>query len=82
MNITFVGLDNSGKTTIINHLRGDTHLQTTPTIGYEVKKLTMGNFDFTVYDMSGMDTNRDLWESQYHNVDVFFRLTTGNYFRT
>jgi signal recognition particle receptor subunit beta len=42
----------------------------TPTIGYKVEKLTLKSFDFTVYDMSGMDTHRDLWETQYKTVDV------------
>ena len=66
----FIGLDNSGKTTIINALRGEVELETAPTIGYSVEKLQMGNFDFTILDMSGMDAQRDLWESHYHEVDV------------
>lgn len=65
-----MGLDNSGKTTIINSLKGEYHLETTPTIGYSLDKLKMGNFDFTIFDMSGMDSHRDLWESHYHEVDV------------
>jgi ADP-ribosylation factor family len=46
------------------------HVEVTPTIGYKVEKLVMNNFDFTVFDMSGMDTHRELWETQYKSVDV------------
>lgn len=69
VNVVFVGLDNSGKSTIINSLKGNFEVETTPTVGFEVETLKMGNFNFKIYDMSGMDTNRDLWESQYYTVD-------------
>lgn len=70
MTVIVVGLDNSGKTTIINHLKGQTNVEVTPTIGYNVEKFTKNNFNFTIFDMSGVDTHRDLWESHYREVDV------------
>lgn len=50
------------------------HLEVTPTIGYKVEKVTLNKFNFTIFDMSGMDNHRDLWETQYKTVDVIFAL--------
>lgn len=67
--IIVVGQDNSGKTTIINNLRDQKNVEVTPTIGYNVEKMTKNNFNFTIFDMSGVDTHRDLWETHYKDVD-------------
>lgn len=53
--IIVIGLDNSGKTTIINQLK-PLNTQTpniTPTIGYSVERFTASNMTFSAYDMSG-----------------------------
>lgn len=67
--VIVVGLDNSGKTTIINHIKGQSKIEVTPTIGYNVEKQTKNNFNFTIFDMSGVDTHRDQWETHYKEVD-------------
>jgi ADP-ribosylation factor-like protein 6 len=62
-----VGLDNSGKTTIINRLKPD-RAQTTdivPTVGFTVEKFETQNLAFTVFDMSGQGRYRNLWEHYY-----------------
>ncbi|XP_064404166.1 ADP-ribosylation factor-like protein 6 [Halichondria panicea] len=65
-----VGLDNSGKTTIINQLKPDTSKcqNITPTIGFSVDIFTHANLSFTVFDMSGQGRYRGLWEHYYKDV--------------
>lgn len=53
--IIVLGLDNSGKTTIINQLKPpDAQASSiTPTVGYNVERFTAANMTFSAYDMSG-----------------------------
>lgn len=70
--ILVVGLDNSGKTTLINHLKPkkSNTLEVTPTVGFQVEEFARNNIQFTVYDMSGQGRYRSLWESYYEDVQA------------
>jgi len=66
-----VGLDNSGKSTIINHLKPDTKKATelVATVGFLVEKFKYGNVNFTMFDMSGAGRYRNLWEHYYAEAE-------------
>ena len=66
-NIVIVGLDNSGKTTIINHLKPDEQKRQdiVPTIGFHTEKIQTRSLQFTCFDMSGQGRYRNLWEAYY-----------------
>ncbi|TKS70277.1 High affinity choline transporter 1 Hemicholinium-3-sensitive choline transporter [Collichthys lucidus] len=67
VNVLCLGLDNSGKTTIINHLK-PTNAQAqdiVPTIGFSIEKFKTSSLSFTVFDMSGQGRYRNLWEHYY-----------------
>lgn len=69
--IVCCGLDNSGKTTILNHFKPK-KLQKpdiAPTVGFSVENFQKENLLFTVFDMSGQGKYRSLWESFYGEVD-------------
>jgi ADP-ribosylation factor-like protein 6 len=53
--ILVLGLDNSGKTTILNQLKPPDAQSSsiTPTVGYSVEKFTAANINFSAFDMSG-----------------------------
>eukprot|EP00731_Ephydatia_muelleri_P037258 Em0429g8a len=67
-----IGLDNSGKTTIINALKPQTAKATTivPTIGFNVEVFSHANISFTVFDMSGQGRYRTLWEHYYKETEA------------
>jgi len=70
--IICVGLDNSGKTTIINKLKPDKCQVTdvAPTVGFTVEKLAMPGLAFTIFDMSGQGRYRNLWEAYYRDAQA------------
>ncbi|CAL1582821.1 unnamed protein product [Knipowitschia caucasica] len=67
VNVLCLGLDNSGKTTIINQLKPpNTQAQDiVPTIGFNIEKFKTSSLSFTVFDMSGQGKYRNLWEHYY-----------------
>nr|XP_033797409.1 ADP-ribosylation factor-like protein 6 [Geotrypetes seraphini] len=67
VHVLCLGLDNSGKTTIINKLK-PSNAQTqdiVPTIGFNIEKFKTSSLSFTVFDMSGQGRYRNLWEHYY-----------------
>ncbi|XP_012732273.1 ADP-ribosylation factor-like protein 6 isoform X3 [Fundulus heteroclitus] len=67
VSVLCLGLDNSGKTTIINQLKpSNTQAQEiAPTIGFNIEKFKSSSLSFTVFDMSGQSRYRSLWEHYY-----------------
>lgn len=66
MRILIVGLDNSGKTTILNYMKPKkASMETVPTVGFSVEEFTKNNIQFSAFDMSGQGKYRDLWETYY-----------------
>ncbi|KAG2457210.1 ARL6 protein, partial [Polypterus senegalus] len=78
VHVLCLGLDNSGKTTIINKLKPsnvcftiyffDLQAQAqdiVPTIGFSIEKFKTSSLSFTVFDMSGQGRYRNLWEHYY-----------------
>ncbi|XP_075896100.1 ADP-ribosylation factor-like protein 6 isoform X3 [Nelusetta ayraudi] len=68
VNVLCLGLDNSGKTTIINQLKppnSQPPQDIVPTIGFSIEKFKSSSLSFTVFDMSGQGRYRNLWEHYY-----------------
>ena len=66
-----VGLDNAGKSMLINHLKPAraAAFEVTPTVGFSSETFSRGGFTFSVFDMAGGQTYRTLWETYYSGVD-------------
>lgn len=71
LNIIICGLDNSGKTTIINFMKPEEQRSENiaATVGYNVDTFKKGKVQFTAFDMGGAQKFRGLWESYYSNID-------------
>uniref|UniRef100_A0A8B9W2P3 ARF like GTPase 6 n=1 Tax=Bos mutus grunniens TaxID=30521 RepID=A0A8B9W2P3_BOSMU len=67
VHVLCLGLDNSGKTTIINKLKPSNaqSQDIVPTIGFSIQKFKSSSLSFTVFDMSGQGRYRNLWEHYY-----------------
>ena len=69
-NVICIGLDNSGKSTLINYIKplNERAPDIVPTVGFAVQKVAVDQVNFTIFDMSGSGKYRNLWEHYYSDV--------------
>ncbi|KAH3761015.1 ADP-ribosylation factor family [Pelomyxa schiedti] len=68
--ILIIGLDASGKTTIINHINPKSSTSPddiVPTVGFEPQSFSKNNVNFTVFDMGGAARYRSMWSHYYES---------------
>lgn len=65
-----LGLDNSGKTTIITRLMGQDTGQVFPTIGFQIHTLAWGEYNISAWDVGGQTTLRGFWSNYFDKLDV------------
>lgn len=63
--IIILGLDNTGKTTLVNTLAKDPTEGVAPTVGFNVENLKWKKIKITVLDMSGQARYQSIWEHYY-----------------
>ncbi|XP_052779201.1 ADP-ribosylation factor-like protein 6 [Mya arenaria] len=83
-NILVVGLDNSGKTTILNQMKGEDSraMDIVPTIGFSVEKFKAKSLTITAFDMSGQGRYRTLWEQYYRDCQgIIFVIDSSDKIR-
>lgn len=57
--IVMVGLDNAGKSTILNQMKIGQFMETVPTIGLNIETVQYKSLEFLVFDVGGKV--RSLW---------------------
>jgi Arf/Sar family protein len=65
-----LGLENSGKTTLLNILASGEVVQTAPTIGLNVKSFRKGGVNMKAWDIGGQQKFRDEWGRYTRGCDV------------
>jgi ADP-ribosylation factor-like protein 6 len=82
-NLVVIGLDNAGKSTIVNGLKSNNKANNiTPTVGFNMEKFSVKSLNFTTYDMSGQSRYRNLWEAYYREADaIVFVVDSGDRMR-
>uniref|UniRef100_A0A0G4HB31 ADP-ribosylation factor n=1 Tax=Chromera velia CCMP2878 TaxID=1169474 RepID=A0A0G4HB31_9ALVE len=68
----FLGLDASGRTTLLYRLVLGECVPTIPTIGFNVETVTHRNTNFTLWDVGGCDKIRPLWRHYFQGTCVMF----------
>ncbi|KAL0239293.1 hypothetical protein PCE1_004981 [Barthelona sp. PCE] len=64
-----LGLDNSGKTTILTALAEDPISHIMPTQGFNMKSIQQDNIRLNMWDIGGQETIREHWSTYYNNTD-------------
>jgi len=64
-----IGLDSSGKTTVLYRLKYNQYMNTAPTIGFNCEKFRINGTAYTVWDVGGQDKLRPLWRSYTRCTD-------------
>jgi len=71
MELTLVGLQNSGKTTLVNvFASGAFNEDMIPTVGFNMKKITKGNVTIKLWDIGGQPRFRSMWERYCRGVNA------------
>jgi len=67
--ILVLGLDNSGKTTILKKLSEEDISHIMPTQGFNIKSLVHDGFKLNVWDIGGQKTIRPYWSNYFDSSD-------------
>ena len=76
--ILMVGLENTGKTSILHRLKGRRFVATMPTIGLNVETVEYKNIKFTVVDIGGQEKVRPLWRHYYKDANAVIFVVDSN----
>ncbi|XP_063808042.1 ADP-ribosylation factor-like protein 11 [Pseudophryne corroboree] len=69
--VVMMGLDFSGKSTILYKLKMNQTVETFPTVGFNVESLEMAkNVFVTVWDVGGQDKLRSNWKEYLEDTDI------------
>jgi ADP-ribosylation factor-like protein 2 len=68
--LTFSGLDNAGKTTILKKLNGEDISTVSPTLGFNIKSFGYRGYTLNVWDIGGQKTLRPYWRNYFEATDA------------
>ena len=76
MELCIVGLENAGKSTLMNVLASGDASETVPTVGLNVKVVKKGNVQMKMWDLAGQSAYRSEW-SRYARVSMSKKASTA-----
>eukprot|EP00638_Chattonella_subsalsa_P000749 CAMPEP_0117734644 /NCGR_PEP_ID=MMETSP0947-20121206/807_1 /TAXON_ID=44440 /ORGANISM="Chattonella subsalsa, Strain CCMP2191" /LENGTH=542 /DNA_ID=CAMNT_0005549483 /DNA_START=106 /DNA_END=1734 /DNA_ORIENTATION=- len=77
--ILVIGIDNSGKTTMMETLQGNMESETKPSHGFKhVTMMLNENLKVKFYDLGGNPRIRGIWKNYYHDVHGILYMVDGN----
>mmetsp|Transcript_3815 Transcript_3815/g.16532 ORF Transcript_3815/g.16532 Transcript_3815/m.16532 type:complete len:156 (-) Transcript_3815:460-927(-) len=68
--VLFLGLDNAGKTSLLNRLKLGAVSLYAPTTRVNIEQFSIGGIVFTAFDVGGHEMWRHLWSDFYEAVDA------------
>ena len=82
--ILIFGLDNSGKTTILEQVKkmhGQKHMslkKITPTIGLNIAKIEKNNAEYLLWDVGGQTVLRKIWDKYFSEANGLIFVIDGS----
>lgn len=67
--LLILGLDNSGKTTIVKSIMGQDVNQISPTLGFTINTLKYEDYTINMWDIGGQTTIRSYWRNYFEQTD-------------
>ena len=82
VNITICGLDQAGKTTIVNYLIKGEYTSTIPTMGINRETIDLPKLRMNVFDLGGQADFRGMWASINEKSDaLIYVIDSSDHFR-
>lgn len=82
LQLIMIGLDNSGKTTILYKYNLNEVIRSIPTVGFNVETITFKGSTLNVWDIGGQSKIRKLWHHYYESTDgIIFVIDSTDYKR-
>merc|ERR1711912_170795 len=79
MELTLVGLQNSGKTTLVNVIAtGSYQDDMIPTVGFNMRKVTRGKVTIKMWDLGGQPRFRSMWERYCRGVNAIVYIVDAS----
>ncbi|XP_076656334.1 ADP-ribosylation factor-like protein 13B [Halictus rubicundus] len=66
--LLIIGLDNAGKTSVLNRISGESDRNVLPTIGFRTVSLKYKSYTVKIYDIGGSPQIRSLWTKYYSGI--------------
>merc|ERR1711918_39859 len=76
--ILMLGLDNSGKTSILKRSSDEDITHIMPTQGFNIKSLLHEGFKLNVWDIGGQKTIRPYWKNYFENTDALIYVVDSS----
>ena len=70
MRVLILGLDNSGKTTILQRINGEDYTKVAPTFGFNIKTLEFRKWKLSCWDIGGQSSLRSYWRNYFEQTDA------------
>lgn len=67
--LSFRGLDNAGKTTILKRFNGEPIDTISPTLGFNIKTLEHNGYTLNMWDVGGQKSLRSYWRNYFECTD-------------
>ena len=80
LEVVLVGLENSGKTTLLNVMSAGHPVETCPTIGLNVKMVKKGGVQMKCWDIGGQAQYRSEWGRYTRGCDVIIYVVDASAF--
>lgn len=75
--VLVLGLDNAGKSTIVNHVMGEDTSQVSPTMGFQIHTFAWNGCNVNAWDVGGQATLRGFWGNYFDKLDVLVWVVDG-----
>ncbi|ODV94613.1 hypothetical protein PACTADRAFT_34363 [Pachysolen tannophilus NRRL Y-2460] len=69
LRVLMLGLDNSGKTTIVKSLLGQDVKQVSPTMGFNIETVDYHDYIINIWDVGGQSSLRPFWFNYFEKTD-------------
>ena len=76
--VLMIGLDASGKTTLLYKFKIGEVINTVPTIGFNCEEVVYKNLRMSVMDIGGQDKLRPLWRHYYSGTNAIIYVIDSN----